>query len=166
MVAATRGHCFFGFYAYLPQGLAGQHENICLNNSGVDFINVTTTSILPPITATAQGCSPITPLLKGGLPTVINKHPDTGASFNFGQGTLAPTQFIVHSSGTRAYILASNLSNILVFNFDTLTTSSIQLSGNSVPIQASLSTDGKNPVRPGQRFDDQSEFDAHNRHGY
>jgi DNA-binding beta-propeller fold protein YncE len=96
-----------------------------------------------PVTATAAGCSPPVPLHAGGLPTVINQHQASGSSFNFGQGPLTPTQFIVHSSGTRAYILASNLSNIIVFNFDTQSTSSIQLAGNSAPIQASLSTDGK-----------------------
>ncbi len=116
------------------------------NNAGVDFIDVTTSGKPTPsfpVTATAAGCSPPVPSHAGGLPTVINQHQALGSSFNFGQGTLTPTQFIVHSSGTRAYILASNLTNIIVFNFDTQSTSSIQLSGNSTPIQASLSTDGK-----------------------
>ena len=73
---------------------------------------------------------------------MINVH-KSQSSFNFGLGNLTPTQFIVASSGTRAYILASNISNIVVFNIDSQTTSTIQLSGNSIPIQASLSTDGK-----------------------
>ena len=49
----------------------------------------------------------------------------------------------MHSSGSRAYILGSDFNNIIVFNFDTQSTSTIQLAGNSVAIQASLSTDGK-----------------------
>ena len=63
-------------------------------------------------------------------------------SFSFGLGAITPTQLILHSSGSRAYIVASDLSVIVVFNFDTQSTSTIQLAGNSVPIQASLSTDG------------------------
>jgi hypothetical protein len=116
------------------------------NRSGIDLIDVTTTGKPTPafpVSATAAGCEPPGPSpLQGGLPTVINQH-QSSESLNFGQGSLTPTQLIYHSSGTRAYILASDLSNILAFNFDTQSTSTIQLSGNSVPIQASLSTDGK-----------------------
>jgi hypothetical protein len=116
------------------------------NRSGIDFINVTTTGKPTPsfpTTATATGCDAPSGIHPGGLPTVINQHPPLDGSFNFGVGTLTPTQLILHSSGSRAYILASNNSNIVVFNFDTQSTSTIQLAGNSVPIQASLSTDGK-----------------------
>src|SRR6185369_4340457 len=95
-----------------------------------------------PPTATAKGCEPKSGSF-AGLPTVINQHPDMNGSFSFGLGAITPTQLILHSSGSRAYIVASDLSVIVVFNFDTQSTSTIQLSGNSAPIQASLSTDGK-----------------------
>ncbi len=118
-----------------------------VNTTGVESIDVTTMgkpSAGFPVTATAMGCAPpapsATPPLPGGLPTVINQ---PGSSSNFGLGNLTPTQFIVASSGKRAYLLASNLNDIVVFNIDSGTTSTIQLSGNSVPLQASLSTDGK-----------------------
>ena len=115
------------------------------NRTGIDFINVTTTgkpSDNFPTTATAKGCEPKSGSF-AGLPTVINQHPDLNGSFSFGLGTITPTQLILHSSGSRAYIVASDLSVIVVFNFDTESTSTIQLAGNSVPMQASLSTDGK-----------------------
>jgi hypothetical protein len=114
------------------------------NRTGIDFINVTTMgkpSDTFPTTATAKGCEPKSGSF-AGLPTVINQHPDLNGSFSFGLGAITPTQLILHSSGSRAYILASDLSVIVVFNFDTQSTSTIQLAGNSVPIQASLSTDG------------------------
>ena len=120
------------------------------NTSGIDFIDVTTMGKPFPtatVSATAAGCEPpapsATPPLPGGLPTVINEFKPQLSSFNFGQGTFTPTQFIVASSGTRAYILASDLSNIIILNSDSQPPSSIQLSGNSVPLRASLSTDGK-----------------------
>ena len=114
------------------------------NQTGIDFINVITMSKPgdPSPTATATGCEPKSGSFPG-RPTVVNQHSNTNASFNFGLGTITPTQLIMHSSGSRAYILGSDFSNIIVFNFDTQSTSTIQLSGNSVPIQASLSTDGK-----------------------
>jgi len=115
------------------------------NRTGIDFINVTTMgkpSNSFPTTATAKGCEPKSGSF-AGLPTVINQHPDMNGSFSFGLGAITPTQLILHSSGSRAYIVASDLSVIVVFNFDTQSTSTIQLSGNSAPIQASLSTDGK-----------------------
>ena len=118
---------------------------LAFNNVGMDFIDVTTMGKASNnVTATADGCSPPdftqVPQLKGGLPTVVNLPEST--SFNFGQGVLQPTQFIVNSDTTRAYILASNLNNILVFNIDSQTTSSIQLSGNAIPVRASLTSDG------------------------
>src|SRR6185312_9601 len=103
-------------------------------------------ALLPPgislisVASAPVDCAPPGAGAPGGLPTVSN---GAVTSFNLGQGSFTPTQFILHSSGSRAYILASDLSNIIVFNFDTQSTTTIQLAGNSMPIQASLSTDGK-----------------------
>ena len=113
------------------------------NRTGIELINVATATRAPDDTPPPiAGCTPKS-LTFPGRPTVTNQHPGMNASFSFGQGTITPTQLIMHASGSRAYILGSNFNNIIVFNFDTQSTSTIQLSGNSAPLQASLSTDGK-----------------------
>jgi hypothetical protein len=105
-----------------------------VNTSGIDLIDVTTIPI---------GCAPPgPPPLQGGLPTVTNAHPSSN-SFNFGQGTFTPTQLIVSTDGRHAYILGEGLNNIIVFNFDSRTTSGLQLAGGAIPLRASLTTDGK-----------------------
>lgn len=92
---------------------------LAVDSPGIDVINVNTTPI---------GCSP----------PVSN----TVQSFNLGQGSFVPRQFIVSQDGTRAYILASNVGSVLVFNVGNQTSSAIPLSGDAVPIQASLTADG------------------------
>jgi DNA-binding beta-propeller fold protein YncE len=49
---------------------------------------------------------------------------------------------IVSQDGTRAYVIASNLGSVLVFNVGNQTSSAIPLSGDAIPIQASLTADG------------------------
>ena len=66
----------------------------------------------------------------------------SSAFFNLGQGSFVPTQLIVSQDGTRAYILASNLGSVMVFNVINQTSSAIPLSGDAIPIQASLTADG------------------------
>ena len=87
---------------------------------GVDLLNVSTTPV---------GCPP----------TVTN---GAVASFNLGQGSFVPTQLLVSSDGTHAYVLTSNLSTVLVFDTANLTPSAIALAGNAVPIRGALTTDG------------------------
>jgi hypothetical protein len=116
------------------------------NRNGIETVNVTVMGKPDPTfatTATAAGCEPPSGSHAGGLPSVINQHSLTSGNFNFGVGTITPTQLIMHSSGSRAYIIGSDFNNIVAFNFDTQSTFTIQLAGNSVPIQESLSTDGK-----------------------
>jgi len=102
-----------------------------LRSPGISLIDVTSAPV---------DCAPPSAAHPGGLPTVSN---GDVTSFNFGLGSFTPTQFIVHSGGSRAYIVASDVSSIIAFNFVTESTQTIQLAGNSVPIQASLTTDGK-----------------------
>jgi trimeric autotransporter adhesin len=92
---------------------------LAVDSPGVDVVSVNTTPV---------GCSP----------PVSN----TVQSFNLGQGNFVPRQFIVSQDGTRAYILAANLGSVLVFNVGNQTSSAIPLSGDAVPIQASLTADG------------------------
>jgi hypothetical protein len=64
------------------------------------------------------------------------------ASFNLGHGNFIPTQLIISEDGVTAYVITSNLSSILVFNIPGLTSSAISLSGNAIPLSATLTLDG------------------------
>ncbi|MGH9503122.1 MAG: hypothetical protein ACRD20_09750 [Terriglobales bacterium] len=66
----------------------------------------------------------------------------TATSFNLGQGSFVPIQLIVSQDAARAYVIASNRGSVLVFNIDSQTSSAIPLSGDAIPIQASLTPDG------------------------
>jgi hypothetical protein len=49
---------------------------------------------------------------------------------------------IISQDGSTAYVIASNLSTILVFNIPGQTSSGISLVGNATPLSASLTPDG------------------------
>ena len=66
----------------------------------------------------------------------------TATSFNLGQGSFSPIQLIVSQDAARAYVIASDRGSVLVFNIDNQTSSAIPLSGDAIPIQASLTPDG------------------------
>jgi hypothetical protein len=61
---------------------------------------------------------------------------------NFGQGNFVPTQFIVSPDGSKAYVISSTLSSILVFDIAARTSSAIQLAGDATPLGASLTPEG------------------------
>jgi hypothetical protein len=92
---------------------------LAVDPPSIDVINVTTTP---------TGCTP-------SVSNTVN-------SVNLGQGSFVPTQLIVSADGSRAYVLASNLASILVFNIGNQTSSAIALAANATPIQASLTIDG------------------------
>ncbi len=65
------------------------------------------------------------------------------ASFvNLGQGNFVPTQLIISTDGSTAYLLTQSSGSVLVFNIAAQTISAIPLSGNVLPLQASLTPDG------------------------
>jgi len=92
---------------------------LAVDPPSIDVINVTTTP---------TGCTP-------SVSNTVN-------SVNLGQGSFVPTQLIVSADASRAYVLASNLASILVFNIGNQTSSAIALAANATPIQASLTVDG------------------------
>jgi hypothetical protein len=92
---------------------------LAVDSPSIDVIHVTTTPI---------GCTP----------SVSN----TVSSVNLGQGSFVPIQLIVSADGSRAYVLASNLASILVFNIGNQTSSAIALAANATPTQGSLTIDG------------------------
>ncbi len=73
-------------------------------------------------------------------------------AFDLGQGNFTPTQFIISPDGSAAYILGEipqtppnpplRFPFVLTFNFATQAPSSISLTGNAVPLTASLSPAG------------------------
>jgi hypothetical protein len=66
----------------------------------------------------------------------------TSGFVNLGQGTFTPLKLLVAPDNSRAYILASNLGSIFVVDLGVNAVSSIPLTGNPVPLDASLTPDG------------------------
>jgi hypothetical protein len=64
------------------------------------------------------------------------------SSFNLGQGNFVATQLIISQNGSTAYVIASNVSSVLVFNIAGQTSSTVPLSGNAMPLSAALTPDG------------------------
>lgn len=82
-----------------------------------------------PVNTTPSGC---TPAVADG----------TVASFNLGQSNFVAKQLIISQDGSTAYVIASNLSSILVFNIPGQIPSAISLVGNPLPLSATLTPDG------------------------
>lgn len=100
------------------------------NSSQILFLNSSASTIsLLNVSTTPVGCPP----------SITN---GSTSSYNLGVGTFVPTQFLVSSDGTRAYILTSNLASVLVFNVANHTTSSIAMAGSALPIRAALDPTG------------------------
>jgi hypothetical protein len=59
-----------------------------------------------------------------------------------GQGTFNPINFFVSPDGTIAYIVASDRSSILAYNFNTNSVSGIALANNASPVSADVTVDG------------------------
>jgi WD40 repeat protein len=108
----------------LPDG----QSLLVLDPPNIDIINVTS------LTST---------LCTGAITDTIN-------SFNLGEGSFTPTQFIVSPDGQKAYILGetqagpppSRLPFILVFNLTAQTPAVLSLTGSVVPLSAALSPTG------------------------
>ena len=113
-----------------------------LDNTGIDIIG-TTSSLLPlPL--------PPPPL---SLPTLCKNRPITlaqttvGTTFSpihldIGQGTFQPINFFLSPDTTRAYIVASDRSSVLIYNFNTASVSAIPLVNSATPVAADITVDG------------------------
>ncbi len=82
-----------------------------------------------PVNTTPSGCTPAV------------AHGPVG-SFDLGQNNFVPKQLIISQDGSTAYVIASNLSSILVFNIPGEVPSAISLAGNATPLSATLTPDG------------------------
>jgi Bacterial Ig-like domain (group 2) len=94
---------------------------LALVPSGIDVISATVT---PP-----GVCSPP---LSTSVPRFVN----------LGQGQFTPARFLVSSDGTKAYVLASNLGAVLVYDVAAGTSSAIPLTGNVTAVNGDLTLDG------------------------
>ena len=104
----------------LPPDTSATFHMLAVDPPGIDILSVNTAP---------SGCTP--PVADGPV-----------ASFSLGHGNFVPTQLIISQDGTTAYIIASNLNSILVFNIPGQTASAIALSGNPIPLNAALIADG------------------------
>jgi hypothetical protein len=78
------------------------------------------------------------PVPVGSCPQTVTH---TVQRIDLGQGTFNPVAFFVSPDATQAYIVASDRSDILVYNFNTGSVSGIPLAGNATP------GDPANPMR-------------------
>jgi hypothetical protein len=116
-----------------------------VDNTGIDIIATTTAipnfssvpfspGILCPWPVTLAQETPLpTP------PTPPNYFPPT--HINIGTGTFNPIAFFILPDATQAYIVTSN-AGVLVYNFNTLSSSTIALLNNATPISADMTVDG------------------------
>jgi hypothetical protein len=93
---------------------------LAVDSPGVDLFRVS---------RAPQGCAPTA---TSGAAT----------SFNLGQGSFVPTQLIVSQDGSSAFVIVSDRAAVLVFNIFNQTSSAIPISGDAIPVRASLTPDG------------------------
>jgi len=113
-------------------GVTFEGSLLAVDSPGIDLFGANTSVPVP-----ATGSCPLD--LTNSTLNITN---GSSAFFNLGQGSFVPTQLVVSQDGTRAYILASNLGSVMVFNVINQTSSAIPLSGDAIPIQASLTAEG------------------------
>ncbi len=111
----------------LPDGV----HFVSLEESGnIDYISAAITGI-PAATLTAPSnilC-----------PTTVSH---TIQTVNLGQGSIHPINFFPSPDGTMLYVLASDRSSVLVYNFSTSAVTGIELAGNATPVSVGATVDG------------------------
>jgi hypothetical protein len=118
-----------------------------LDNAGID-ITATTSSLLP-LPLPAGSFSLTTLCHQAGVSehlVILAQTPDAATTFppahiNIGHGTFHPINFFLSPDATRAYIVTSDLG-VLVYNFNTNSTSGIPLVNNATPLSADITADG------------------------
>ena len=103
-----------------------------VDNTGIDII--ATTSSLAPLTTLCP--QQITLAQTPQNATFLPIHIDLNV------GSFTPINFFLSPDSTKAYIVASDSSGVLVYNFDTGSTSAIPLVNNATPLSADMTVDG------------------------
>ena len=158
--ASANDVAFFseGAFAYLaggdPSGVMVRRT--CDNGEADTIATVATPTFIRALPNATQMLALAPPITIPGSPTVdlitATTAPagctppvsDSVISFNLGQGvshTFTATQMIISGDGSKAYILSPDLKGIVVFNIGAQITSTFSLSGDAVPLQASLTPD-------------------------
>jgi Big-like domain-containing protein len=75
----------------------------------------------------------------GALTNTSNPSP----AVDLGQGAFTPVAVLVSTEGQKAFILAHNVLNVIVYDISGHSTSSLPLVGNAAPIAGSLAPDGE-----------------------
>jgi hypothetical protein len=107
------------FVKVLPDGI----HIIALDNTGLDYITTA-------ITAAASQTL---------CPQFISA---SSQRIPLGQGTFNPINFFVSPDGTLAYIVASDRSSVLGYDFNTNSVAGISLANNASPVSADITVDG------------------------
>jgi len=108
-----------------------------IDSTGVDVIATTTTTPLSPPATTLCPLQQIALAKETANPTV--SFPPI--HINLQKGTFHPLSFFLSPDGTRVYIVTSD-QGVLVFDFNTQSTSAIPLNGNAAPLAADMTVDG------------------------
>ena len=120
---------------------AGLDLLVALDNTGIDLI--ATDTIVPGFGYPPTSTPPCPQYIEQAVSPNPPYTPFPPVHFNFGVGTFNPISFFVSPDGTRAYVVTTNFSSILVFDFNTGSLSgSIPLANNAIPISASFTEDG------------------------
>ncbi len=122
------------FLRTIPDGI----HIIALDATGIDLITAVS-SVQAPTLANPPTAITSCPQFVSNTDSV-----STTPSFkriDLGQGTFNPVAFFVSPDATQAYIVATDRSDILVYNFNTGSVSGIPLTGNATP------GDPANPMR-------------------
>jgi hypothetical protein len=107
-----------------------------LDSTGVDII--ATSSFMGPVTML---CPPQVTLAQiQPLTTPPTFFPPF--HIDIGQGTFHPINFFLSPDATRAYIVASDRTSVLIYNFNTNSVSAIPLFNNASPVAADITVDG------------------------
>jgi len=109
----------------LPGDTANSFHLLAVNPPNIEIISANA-----PVGTPWAGCTPI----------VVDNNPPP-KSFNLGQNFEAK-QLILSQDGSTAYLVTSNPGSILVFNIAGQTSTALTLTGNAIPLSASLTPDG------------------------
>jgi hypothetical protein len=107
---------------------------------GVHFVALENNGTFDYITATIAGIPAATPTKPATsiCPMTVSH---SVQNINLGQGTIHPLDVFASADGTLLYVVASDRSSILVYNFATSSVSGIELAGNAAPLTAAMTSD-------------------------
>jgi hypothetical protein len=114
---------------------AGLDFFIGLDNTGIDIIATNSSQDGTFATLCPQGVS------LAHTPAPQNT-PFPPVYINIGQGTFQPIAFFLSPDSTLAYIVASDRSSVLVYDFNTNSVSGISLINSASPVAADIAVDG------------------------